>query len=336
MMMIAFGTRPEFIKLLPIIEEFKKNGDGHKIFILFVKQHETLVDKSLVFDREIDIGVAENRLDSILSSVLCAKNLFGGIDSVMVQGDTATAYAIALAAFHRKIPVIHVEAGLRTYDNDNPYPEEYYRRSISALASVHFCATSKNFDNLEAERIRGRKYVVGNTSLDNIRKRAKSITYENKILVTLHRRENIQAMNYWFHEIDEIASCYPDHEFVLPLHPNPEILKHAKGLNNIKFCDPMNHNEVIDFMASCKFIITDSGGLQEESSYLAKRSIICRKTTERTEGLGIFSELCYNPYDLKDMISRFMIDFEVNAKSPYGDGFTAEKIYDSIKYSIRE
>lgn len=328
MLLIAFGTRPEFIKIKPLLEVFKVNKfDKYKL--LFTGQHEEIVGSKLFFDYKIKISDGENRLDSIFTSILNKNDLFKDITYVLVQGDTASAYAVALAAFHRRIKVIHLEAGLRTYDIDNPYPEEYYRRCISNMSSINLCVSEVNKDNLLTEKCPGKNYVVGNTVLDNIRDVKTS--YNKKILVTLHRRENHEQIKEWFSELESLANIYTDYEFLLPIHPNPNVKKHAGTLNKVKVVEPLEHEKLINYLADCAFIITDSGGLQEESAFLQKKSIVCRKFTERVEGLNVFSFLCHESKDLKNMVDSFIIDYRINQPCPYGDGYTAEKVYDIIK-----
>lgn len=327
MILIAFGTRPEWIKIKPLLEVFKKNN-FYNYKLLFTGQHEQLIN-DLIFDYKIQIEDGANRLDSIFSSILNKDNIFYGTKYTLVQGDTASAYAVALASFHRQIPVIHLEAGLRTYDVENPYPEEFYRRCISNLAKINFCVSRLSENNLLSEKVPGKICVVGNTVLDNLKNI--QTKYDNKILVTLHRRENHNIIEEWFKEVEKVSLEYPEYEFLLPIHPNPNVRKHSNLLNNVKVVEPLQHEELIEYMSNCSFIITDSGGLQEESSFLKKKSIVCRKTTERQEGLNTFSYLCEAPSYLKKLVESVIIDKEINLECPYGDGFSSEKIYQELK-----
>jgi len=328
MILIAFGTRPEYIKIKPLLEVFKNNNfKSYKT--LFTGQHEHIIGNKVNFDFKIKIEDSSNRLDSIFMSILNKENIFQDITYVLVQGDTASAYAVALAAFHRKIPVIHLEAGLRTYDIENPYPEEYYRRCISILSNINLCVSDINEANLINERTQGQKFIVGNTVLDNLKN--VQTRYDKQILVTLHRRENHDMIKKWFEKIEKLANKYSDYEFLLPIHPNPNVKKYSHMLQKVKVVEPLEHEDLIKYLANCAFIITDSGGLQEESAFLKKKSIVCRKFTERVEGLGTFSFLCKEPKDLKEMVEKFIVDYEINQPCPYGDGYSAEKIYDIIK-----
>lgn len=326
MISIAFGTRPEWLKIKPLIEQFKKNKIKHKI--IFTGQHDSLIEDGFYFDYKVKIAKGSNRLDSIFCSVLNVEEMFNETDSVIVQGDTASAFAIALAAFHRKIKVIHLEAGLRSFDIENPYPEEFYRKAISALANINFCVSEVGETNLKDEKVSGEIYTVGNTVLDNIPNL--EIEYGNKILVTMHRRENHDMMKEWFYALERLAEQNKNLEFILPIHPNPNVKKHKKILKNVKVVDPLNHKELLDIVSKCLFVITDSGGLQEESSFLKKKSIVCRKTTERVEGLETFSFLCENPNNLKELFNKLLKNPYIDLCCPYGNGKSSENIVEIL------
>jgi UDP-N-acetylglucosamine 2-epimerase (non-hydrolysing) len=332
MILICFGTRPEYIKIKPILQEFKKNNFIN-FKILFTGQHEDLVSlEDLIIDYKLSIENGTNRLDSIFCSLLNKEQIFDGITHVLVQGDTASAAALALAAFHRKIDVVHLEAGLRTHDIANPYPEEFYRRMISNMSSINFCVSEINREWLEKEKCPGINYVVGNTVLDNLN--SLETRYENKILITLHRRENQEIMDLWFSNLEKLATKYKDHEFLLPTHPNPNVMKHISILKKVKVINALEHKEIIRYMSSCKLLITDSGGLQEESSFLKKKSIVCRKVTERVEGLNTFSFLCKDPSELEELFENLLTNYKINDTCPYGDGKSSEKIYGIINKII--
>lgn len=327
MFLLVFGTRPEYIKIKPLIKVFNENNfKNYKL--LFTGQHKTLIEENIYADYKLEIFEGENRLNNIFISILSRVDIFKDIKKVIVQGDTATAYAVALSAFHMKIPVIHLEAGLRTYDIENPYPEEFYRRCISNLSSINFCVSDIGIKNLVKEKVPGKNYIVGNTVLDNLKNI--EVSYQNKILVTLHRRENQEIIDKWFFELEKISNKYKNYEFLIPIHPNPNILKYKNILKNVKVVDPLTHSALLDYLSKVKFIITDSGGLQEESSFLKKKSIVCRKTTERQEGLGTFSYLCKKPKNLYKFVDSLMTSFEINEPCPYGDGNASKKIYDIL------
>lgn len=324
MILICFGTRPEYLKVKPLFEEFDRTGISYKK--VFTGQHEDLL-KEVYFDHRLYIEDSNNRLNAVFSSVLLqSEKIFSdeSPDYVLVQGDTTSACAFALSAYHHRIKIIHLEAGLRTYDRENPYPEEINRQIISKIADIHFCPTKMNEKNLIRENTIGSIHIVGNTALDNLRDT--EITTENLILITLHRRENHERIDEWFEELEKLANHYSDHEFILPIHPNPNVQKHKGILKKVKVVDPLNHSEIIDIVRRCKLIVTDSGGIQEEASFLKKRAIICRKTTERPESLGQSGLLCGNPEDLNSFFRGAINSHQVKGECPYGDGKASQKI----------
>lgn len=327
MILICFGTRPEYLKVKPLFDVFLKYKIEFKT--VFTGQHETLLSE-VNFDIKLNINSVGNRLNSVFSSILIdSEKVINDLkpNFVLVQGDTTSAAAFALSAYHMGIKIIHLEAGLRTYDRSNPYPEEVNRQLISKIADIHFCPTKQNADNLIYEKTEGEIVVVGNTALDNLKKIKTSKT--NKVLVTLHRRENHLIVDKWFNELEKLACFYEDIEFILPIHPNPYIQKHKNILNKIRVIDPLSHDDLIDLISKCLLIITDSGGIQEESSFLKKTTIICRKTTERPESLGQSGFLCPDPKDLFDTFSKLK-DYKVIGECPYGDGKSSEKIAKKI------
>ncbi len=328
MILISFGTRPEFIKVKPLIETI----DGRLPYkLLFTGQHIDLLSKIKFKKNLIRLSVEEgsNRLDSIVSSMMNKEDIFENISAVLVQGDTTSAFAIALAAFHRKIKIIHLEAGLRTYDKNQPYPEEFNRQAISRMADIHLCPTNTSKNFLINEKVQGIKEVVGNTVLDNLVDIRTE--YSNKIIVTMHRRENHHNMKEWFTTIDNIASLNPGLKFIIPLHPNPNVQKHKRLLKDVRVIEPLEYEQFIDLLSTAKFVITDSGGLQEETSFLAKKCIVCREKTERTEGLGTFAFMCPKPRDLMKVFQEVNRNHIPVGVCPYGDGTASKKIYNIIK-----
>lgn len=327
MILYCYGTRPEYIKIKKLIS-LSKDIDYK---VLFVGQHTDLIFGE--YDYILKVTDGKNRLNSIISSVI---DSFSNIEKlpnyVLVQGDTASAFAIAIAAKNHKIKVIHLEAGLRTYDYENPYPEEMYRQLISRVADIHLCPTEKNKENLLNEKVQGNIYVVGNTVLDNLDKQ--NIEYSNIIPITLHRRENHDEIETWFREIDTLAKNNKHLKFILPIHPNPNVNKFKDILKYVEVVPPMNHDEFINILKKCKFIISDSGGIQEEASFLNKKVIVCRKVTERTESLGKSSFLCSEPKKLQSIFNEVNNDYILNYTSPYGDGKSSERIIEILKNYI--
>lgn len=327
MISIFYGTRPEYIKTLSLYNKIK--NEDIPVEIVQVGQHTSLI-KGFYYDRTISIiDSVSNRLNSVASSCL-NDNIFNkDTNLVVVQGDTATAFFIALNAFHNKIKIVHVEAGLRTYDMNNPYPEESYRRFISSISSYNFCPTYLNAENLKKENVPGEVYIVGNTVLDNLVNI--ETYYGNEVLVTLHRRENVEKMHSWLYEIESCAIENEDLKFVMPMHPNFNNLTYQEVLKHVNTVSPMSYDETLELLRRCRFIITDSGGLQEESSFLKKKSIVCRKCTERQEGLGSFSFLCPHPSGLKSLVEKIKKDYLIRSVCPYGDGKSVDKIYSIIR-----
>lgn len=326
MILLTYGTRPEFIKLMPLIEVFEEVSFPYKL--LHTGQHDSLAQFNWDYKINIVHESNKNRLDNIIAHVtksgviddiLKTKN----IELILVQGDTASAFAVALSAFHHGIRVVHLEAGLRTYDS-TPWPEENYRRMISHIASIHLCPTQENKNNLLNENVKGDCYVVGNTVIDNLVPYLDKLEYGNQVLVTLHRRENNKLFKLLCSQIEELAIEHPELEFIFPMHPSPEIRKHADVFTKVKVVDPMPYEEMLNTLAKVRMVITDSGGIQEECSFFNKKCIVCRRTTERQESVGKSSFLVED--DIKTIFDAHVNNFEINYLCPYGDGLAAPRI----------
>tara|TARA_R110000824_G_scaffold8429_13_gene38280 strand:+ start:17925 stop:18914 length:990 start_codon:yes stop_codon:yes gene_type:complete len=319
MLLIVYGTRPEYIKVKPILDNLTI---PYKV--LFTGQHKNIVPVNDGIVLSIIDG--DNRLDSIVQSTLNNDSIFNDITHVMVQGDTTSAFAVALAAFHRNIPVIHLEAGLRTYER-NPYPEEFNRQTISKIAKYHLCPTETNKLSLINERTLGKFYVVGNTVIDNIVSYRDSIEYNNEVLITMHRRENHNKLPIYFSILEELANENKHLTFTIPLHPNPNVTKHSNIFSTVNVIEPLNHSDMIDKLSKCRFLISDSGGVQEEASFLNKKVIVCRESTERIETIGVTSFLCKTPDDLRSMFYNTNDNFiPIEHDCPYGNGNSGEII----------
>ena len=320
--LICFGTRPEYIKVKSLIENLPN------IKTCFTGQHPDLLkDINVDYKLSINKEFTENRLNNIFLNIL-SYNIFHNIDYVLVQGDTSSACAIALSAFNNGKKIIHLEAGLRSGNLKDPYPEEMNRQVISRLADIHLCPTEFNKKNLIKENVSGEIYVVGNTGLDNITR--EGCEYSNHVLITMHRRDNHYNMDKWFQEFEKLADKYSDMEFMIPLHPNPNVEKHKHIFKKVKVVDPMSHSDLIEYVKKCKFVISDSGGLQEECSYLNKKIIVCRKTTERPESVGIHSFMCGEPESLINLVSKINENYHVDAECPYGNNDSFSKIIISL------
>lgn len=330
MILFAYGTRPEYIKIKPLIDKFNEEGLNYRT--LFTGQHKDLLKDNIV-NYQITIPDDDNnRLDNIIKSIM---NIFDRVSDdithVLVQGDTTSVLAVALSAFNHGIKVIHLEAGLRTYDNANPYPEEQNRRVVSQITDIHLCPTELSRYNLENEKVLGEKYVVGNTVLDNLILHKKDCEYTNKVLITMHRRENHHWMDQWFIEINGLAEQHPELEFIIPIHPNPNVLKHKYLLKNVSVVDPMSHDDLIKLLVKTKIVITDSGGIQEECSFFNKKCLTCRKVTERPEAQNMSTFMVKKPESLRKIFNDHILNYEIDYICPFGSGDSANKIYEIFK-----
>tara|TARA_Y100000389_G_scaffold203606_2_gene252650 strand:+ start:796 stop:1785 length:990 start_codon:yes stop_codon:yes gene_type:complete len=319
--LLCFGTRPEWLKIKPLI----KLMDRSQYQLLFTGQHPDLL-RDINVDYQINIPPHSNRLDAVISACLL-QFPDSEFDGVLVQGDTASAFACGLAAFNRQLKIYYLEAGLRSYNMQHPYPEEAYRQMVARIADVNLCPTTLSAKNLENELVHGKIHVVGNSVLDNLLPYKDKCEYTNKVLVTLHRRENHYWMDKWFIELNNIAKKYPNLEFILPLHPNPNVQKHKHLLTNINIVEPLPHSELLEILVKCKFVISDSGGLQEEGSFFNKRVIVCRKVTERPEAIPTgHLHICNSPTDLEKLVDFINEKYYIDVACPYGDGKTSEKL----------
>ena len=343
MILFGFGTRPEWLKIKPIIK--KMDIEKLKYGLLFTGQHSDIIDNYLFSKRNetnfchFDIENNKNRLDSIVESIMnkLSDFKFHKYTHVLIQGDTTSAFAIALSAFHHRKKIIHLEAGLRTYDRNNPYPEETNRRMISVLTDYHLCPTNESAKNITLESYPDSVgTIIGNTILDNLLPYKEKCEYKDIILVTMHRRENHHWMDKWFKVINELAKKYKQYKFILPLHPNPNVKKHKHILKNVNVIDSLSHNELLDILVKTKLVITDSGGLQEECSFLNKKCLICRNTTERPEAVGLSTFLIENPDYLIDEFEKHIEKFEIDFECPFGKGDTSERIIKILKKEIYE
>ena len=256
--LVVYGTRPEYLKVKTLI------ALSDSIDSLFVKQHTDIIDFG-AFDHSIQIkNTCSNRLNSIFEQVfLKAEDIISKYDNVVIQGDTATVAAISLVAYHLKKKIFYIEAGLRSFDWENPFPEEGYRQMVSRIATVNLCPTELSAQNLRNEGVLGAVHTVGNTILDTLAEYKCNTGYSNKVLITLHRTENLKLLPQWFTALNKIASSHPSLEFVYPVHPNPIILKQAEKLKNITLLEPLEHDAFLKILKDCCFVISDSGGIQE-------------------------------------------------------------------------
>ena len=250
-------------------------------------------------------------------------------DLLIVQGDTSTVAISALIAFYGRIPVGHVEAGLRTYDLTSPFPEEGNRQIVSRLATYNWAPTELAASQLQKENVYN-VIITGNTIVDACTKYNYPISYDDKVLITLHRRENFGAkMKKIFTEIEILANEHPQLEFIFPMHPNPNVQKLKPILQNVKVIDTLEYSKMMKLLSIVKFIISDSGGIQEECAAFRKKVLVCRNTTERPEGIDAgFAKLV----DTNIIDNFYWANDSPNwsGKNPYGNGDASEIIVDSI------
>ena len=350
-----FGTRPEAIKLAPVIKAFKEEKSIQTRVINTGQHKEILEDVLNVFeidvDKKLEIIHDKPSLTNLNCQILNKLEKEFEIckpDLLVVQGDTATSYASSLSAFFKKIPVAHIEAGLRTYDIYQPFPEEINRRLISQIATLHFAPTDLAKQNLIRDNITKNVYNTGNTVIDavleisktNHKKIVKNINYEkdNLILVTIHRRENWgnNLKNICF-GLQKILKIHTDKELIFPLHPNKivrdPIKKILKNEKRVHLIEPLNYIELVYLLKSCQFVITDSGGLQEEAPTFNKPVLIARDKTEREEGIkaGTSKLVGTNPENIFKAADQLIRDkklYEEMAESsnPFGDGKASSRI----------
>ncbi len=334
MILICYGTRPEIIKISPFIKVLQWRGIPFKT--AFSGQHKELYEdvKELVPqpDFYLDVMTQNQGLNDVLvriASKLRPILLQEKPALIVVQGDTTTAMTAALTGFYESIPVGHIEAGLRTYDLNNPYPEEGNRQIISRVASFNWAPTQTAAKNLEREHCQN-IHITGNTIVDICTPFKGQISYDNKVLITLHRRENFgRPLEKMFSEIDTLARQNPAIEFIFPMHPNPNVQKHRPLLEHVNVIDPIGYFQMIKLLQCVKFVISDSGGIQEECATFGKKILVCRKTTERPEGVESgFAKLIGDK-----VIQNFHWANDNPAwqgVNPFGDGKACERIVDSI------
>ena len=358
--LLVFGTRPEAIKMCPLVKELKKR-EGIKTLVAVTGQHRSMLDQVLkAFDITPDYDLSIMKDGQTLFDI--TTNVLNGMKSVLkevhpsivlVHGDTSTTFATALAAFYLQIPVGHVEAGLRTYNIYSPYPEEFNREAVGAIASFHFAPTAVSRDNLIRE---GKKpdtiFVTGNTAIDALNTTVRD-NYSHKellwakgsrlILVTAHRRENLgEPMLHMFKAIKRVLDEHDDVKAIYPIHLNPLVRKTAQSIfgddNRIHLIEPLDVLDFHNFLKASYLILTDSGGIQEEAPSLGKPVLVMRDTTERPEGIkagtlklvGTDEDMIYRSFtELLD--NKMVYHTMAHASNPYGDGHACERIADIVE-----
>lgn len=360
-LLFCFGTRPEAIKLAPLILEAKNYQ--FQPLVCLTGQHKELIEPINSFfnihgDIHLNVMSSGQSLHSLTAKIITGMESTlkeTQPDAVVVQGDTTSAMAGALAAFYCKIPVIHIEAGLRTEHMDNPFPEEMNRRLIGRIAHFHFAPTDLAKANLQKESITENVFVTGNTGIDalrisldrpqiqNIQSVFPQIDFNKRILLTtVHRRENFDNLDQIFSALIEITNKAPDVEIVFPVHLNPTVRSKTsewlKDNKKIHLLEPLNYELLIAVMSKCFLVLSDSGGLQEEAPYLRKPVLVLRTSTERQEGvLAGTSRIVGNSRDaIVEHTLKVLSNKEEHASflkqmNPYGDGFATAKIYQALQ-----
>ncbi len=358
--MLVFGTRPEAIKMCPLVKELKSR-EALETVVCVTGQHRQMLDMvleafsvtpdydlSIMKDRQTLFDVTTNILERIREVLEKEKP-----DVVLVHGDTSTTFVTALACFYLHIPVGHVEAGLRTYNIESPYPEEFNRQAVSILAKYNFAPTELSRDNLLKEgKDPASIYVTGNTAIDALKTTVREnythpeLTWaegSRLITITAHRRENLgEPMHHMFRAIRRIIDEHPDIKAIYPIHMNPAVreaaARHLGDCDRIHIIEPLDVLDFHNFLSRSYLILTDSGGIQEEAPSLGKPVLVMRDTTERPEGIkaGTLRLVGTEEETIYENFKTLLCDKEAyeamsHASNPYGDGFACKRIADILE-----
>ena len=363
--MLVFGTRPEAIKMCPLVNELKTRP-GLQTVLCVTGQHRRMLDQaldafgvtpdydlSIMKDRQTLFDITINILERIRAVLEEVRP-----DAVLVHGDTSTTFVTALACFYLQIPVGHVEAGLRTYNIDSPYPEEFNREAVSIISRYNFAPTNMSRENLLREGKRPETiFVTGNTAIDALKTTVRAdyrhpeldwAADSRLILITAHRRENLgQPMRNMFRAIRRVMDEHPDTKAIYPIHMNPVVREAARDElgddDRIRLIEPLDVLDFHNFMSRSYLILTDSGGIQEEAPSLGKPVLVMRDTTERPEGIdaGTLRLVGTEEATIYREFTRLLEDksaYETmsRASNPYGDGHASERIADILQYGKTE
>jgi UDP-N-acetylglucosamine 2-epimerase (non-hydrolysing) len=359
--LVVFGTRPEVIKLAPVILELKKYPEKYNVIVCNTEQQKELSNQTLSFfglkaDINLDVMRPNQTLAGVQSRILeKLSEVFTThkIDATIVQGDTMTVFCGALVSFYNKVPVFHVEAGLRSYDLFEPFPEEAMRQMTTRITDLHFAPTQKAVDALKGEGIDEEKIILtGNTVIDALsclsnpilqkaeaNLKEKGILLNDKlVLVTVHRRENHgERLDTILSTIKQLTEKYTDHQFVLPVHPNPNVKEKVYNvlgnLPNVILTAPLDYPELVTLMKNTKLVLTDSGGIQEEAPTFGNPVLVMRYETERMEGVEAgFAQLVGADKDkilssVSEVLDKNKSETRKDgSQNPYGDGHASKKI----------
>ena len=358
--MLVFGTRPEAIKMCPLVNELKTRK-GIETAVCVTGQHRQMLDQvleafSVVPDYDLSVMKERQTLFDVTTNILNRiREVLETVrpDVVLVHGDTSTTFVTALACYYLQIPVGHVEAGLRTYNIYSPYPEEFNRQAVGIIAAYHFAPTELSRENLLKE---GKKpetiYVTGNTAIDALKTTVRK-DYAHPVLewakdsrlimITAHRRENLgEPMKHMFRAIRRVCDEHPDIKAVYPIHMNPAVRETAQAIlgddERIRIIEPLDVLDFHNFLARSYLILTDSGGIQEEAPSLGKPVLVMRDTTERPEGIaaGTLKLVGTDEGTIYENFKMLLEDQEAyrkmsTASNPYGDGFASKRIADILE-----
>jgi len=366
--MSIFGTRPEANKMCPLVKELESREEIESL-VCVTAQHREMLDQMLAaFDvhpqYDLDIMEKQQTLTTITSkAMLGLEKVFQEAkpDIVLVHGDTTTTFASALAAFYNHVPVGHVEAGLRSFDLQSPYPEEANRRLVGVMADVHFSPTINNAENLRRENVKAPIFITGNTAIDALKLTVKEdYVFEEPALQTLdfharkviaitaHRRENYgQPMEDIMAAFAYLAKAHPDVQLVYPVHLSPYVQevahRHLDGLENVLLIKPLGVTDMHNLLARSYMVMTDSGGLQEEAPALGKPVLVLRRETERPEAVEagtvrvIGTDKDVIIAEAEELLSGgARYESMAHAVNPYGDGYACRRIVDDLLYYLGE
>ena len=362
--MTVFGTRPEAIKMAPLVLEMRRH-EALECIVCVTAQHRQMLDQVMdIFgiraDYDLDIMKERQTLAGITTRALTGLDEVlekEQPDIVLVHGDTSTTFAGALAAFYHKVPVGHVEAGLRTYDKYSPFPEEVNRRLTGVIADMHFSPTASNVENLRRENITENVFITGNTVIDALKTTVRAdYTFRDEtlrtldlgagraVLVTAHRRENYgQPLENIMQALRELHDAYPDLRIIYPVHLSPVVRetaqKYLSGLPRVHLIAPLTVDDMHNLMARAYLIMTDSGGLQEEAPSLGKPVLVLRRETERPEAVAAGTVKLAGVERGKIVrLARELLDDAAeyarmaHAANPYGDGEASRRICEAIEW----
>ncbi len=340
MVFVCYGTRPEVIKIASVVKALQQEHIPFRL--VFTGQHQNLYEdvKHLLPPPDYDLQVMRpnQTVNYVLSAIIRELDELLRKEKpqlIMVQGDTTTVLASALAAFNNRIAVGHIEAGLRTYNLESPFPEEANRQLVSRIARFNWAPTEWSAENLRREGLQNIE-VTGNTVVDTCRSFDFPISYGNKVLITLHRRENFgEKMRTIFQQIEDLAQAHPELTFVFPMHPNPEVQRHKSIFKAVQVLRPLGYDDMMKMLSEVRFVISDSGGLQEECAAFGKKILVCRDTSERPEGMDAgFAKLVGT--DVQSWFDWANDDPVWKGDNPYGDGAAGRRIAQSVSCFLKE